>query len=85
MLHERCNESSDDIIKARRNTFASPMQTLMLSNCPPAKSTKPTLCFLQVAKKPSIPLTAIDANRLAQTYFPPVCHCNILMQQVPFI
>lgn len=75
MLYGRGNEGSDDIIQARRSTFASPMQTLMLLNCLPEKSTKPTLYFLQVTKKLSILLTAIDANRLAQTYFPPVCYC----------
>lgn len=73
MLYGRNDGSSDDAIKARRNTFASPMQTSMLSNCLPEKSTKPTLYFLQVTKKLNIPLTAIDANMLAQTYFPPVC------------
>lgn len=83
MLFGRGNEGSDDIIQARRSTFASPMQTSMLSNCLPEKSTKPTLSFLQVTKKPSILLTATDANMLVQTYFPPVCHCDILTQQAP--
>lgn len=65
MLYGRSDENADYFIKARRNTFASPMQTLMLSNCLPEKSTKPTLYFLQVNKKLNIPLTVIDANRLA--------------------